>query len=389
MRRIYLDIAGKTHSLYTSLINYPPYGYEFVTESGSWDRTSKYISNIDLAYYFQKNVGSKLVPMNLTKAYFDRFKKLPENTNLIYSSGHLVFRKEPWVVDLEFITHLSGYNYGHFRRYKSIIERSLKSENCKRIMPWTDAGKETIFRTINDDAILDKVETVNLAVGAKKFVKRHNNDKITILFVGSINIPKDFDIKGGKEVLEAFAQLNKKYDNIDLTIRSFVPEHTKQKYKNINNIHIIDEIIPWDALEKEFQSADIFLFPSHHTPGLAILDAMSYELPVITTDVWANPEMVKDGETGFLVNKSKKIDYYIENFIPNWSSPKSLQIIKNIIDPEVVNEIVEKASILIEDENLREKMGKAGRREIENGIFSIKKRNEKLKEIFDEGINLI
>lgn len=386
MRRLYLDVAGKTHSLYNSLINYPPAGYEFVTEYGSWDRTSKYISNIDLAYSFQKNILSKIIPINIPKAYFDRFKKLPENTKLTYSSGHLVFRKEPWVVDLEFITHLAGYNYRHFRRYQSTIEKALKSENCKKIMPWTDAGKETIFHVIKDDAILDKVETVNLAVHKKNFVKLYNKGRITILFVGSINIPKDFDIKGGKEVLEAFSRLSQKYDNLELVIRSIVPEHIKEKYKKLKNIRIIDEIISWDALEKEFQCADIFLFPSHNTPGLAILDAMSYELPVITTDVWANPELVRDGETGFMVKKSNEINYYIENFIPNWSSPKSLQSIKSMIDPEVVCEIVEKTSILIEDEKLRRRMGRAGRKEIETGKFSVYNRNEKLKKIFDESI---
>ena len=330
MRYIYLDIAGKMHSLYNELINYPPDRYQFVSDKTRWTEISKNTCKINGVYDFQRKILNNIVPVNLVKSYTEQFKKIPDNIDLTYSSGHLIFRNEPWIVDLEFVTHLAGYNYNHFKRYQRLIENTLRSDNCKKIMPWTEAGKKTILLTINNDEILDKVETVHLAVHGKEFVKQYNGNKIKLLFVSSANIPKDFDIKGGKEVLEAFSKLNNEYDNLELIIRSYVPPHVKEKYKSTKNIRIIDEIIPWDDLEKEFKSADIFLFPSHNTPGLAILDAMSYELPVITTDVWANPEMVSDGETGFIIKKSEKIDYYLENFIPNWGAQEPLKVIKNM-----------------------------------------------------------
>jgi glycosyltransferase involved in cell wall biosynthesis len=384
MKRVYLDIPGKRHSLYDELTSFPPDGYEYVREDTSWDRITKLLSHADFVYSLQKNLMARLLPVNLTKAYLERFKKLPANVDLTYSSGHVVFRREPWVVDMEFVTHLVGYDYTHFLMYKRYIEKALSSVYCRRIMPWTDAGKRTILATIGGNSILEKVETVHLAVRPKRFVKNYDKDEVKFLFVGSVNIPKDFEIKGGKEVLDAFCKLSKVYNNLELFIRSYVPSHIKRKFEGINNIRIVDEIIPWNDLEEEFKSSDIFLFPSHHTPGLAILDAMSYELPVITTDVWANPEMVVDGKNGFLVRKSEEIQYYKEGFIPNWSSPRTLRSIRKGTDPRLVGEIVEKASILIEDSALRKRMGKAGRQEIESGKYSIKRRNEKLKRIFDE-----
>ena len=388
MKRIYLDVAGKMHSLYNELINYPPEGYEFISDEIVWDELSTASCRIDSVFFLYPFLN-KIIPLKLTKAYIDRFKKIPKDTDLTYSAAHLVFRKEPWVVDLEFVTQFVGPNDGphtihHFKRYKTSIEKILRTEYCKKIIPWTDAGRKTILWNLNCEEFEDKIETVHLAVRKKDFIKQYNENGIKLLFVGSANIPKDFEIKGGKEVLEAFSQLNKKYDNLELVIRSYVPKHIKEKYKKLKNIKINDKIIPWELLEQEFKSSDIFLFPSHNTPGLAILDAMSYELPIITTDVWGNPEMVRDGETGFLIRKSEKIQYYTENFIPNWSAPETLKAIKNAVDPAVVNELVEKTSILIEDENLRRRMGMAGRDEIETGRFSIEKRNEKLKRIFDE-----
>ena len=384
MKKIYLDFHGKKHSLYDNLINYPPNSYEFTTGITSLSKFIRYASSINFLPKLMMKSLNKIMPLSIIKAYLERNCELPSDINLIYSSGHVIFKDIPWVVDLEFVTHLCGYNLNLFKRYKETIKKTLESENCKEIMPWTEAGKKTIDLAFDSDIIHEKTETVYLSVPPKNFVKEYNKDKIKILFVGSQNFPKDFDIKGGKEVFDAFNILNKQYNNLELTVRSYVPKKIKRKYSEFRNVKIIDQIVPWNVLEGEFKNADIFLFPAHNTPGPVIPDAMSYEMPVIMTDVWANSELVSEGKTGFVIKKSEKIQYYTENFIPNWSAPESLKMIRKMPNPKVVNELVEKTSILIENENLRKRMGKAGRQEIETGKFSIEKRNEKLKEVFDE-----
>jgi glycosyltransferase involved in cell wall biosynthesis len=335
------------------------------------------------------NVLSRVFPPNLAKAYLERFKKKPSEAELTYSVGHLIFRKEPWVVDMEFVTQLTGYKYHHFRRFRGLIERTFASENCKKIICWTEAGKKTILLNMNCEKFEDKIEVVPLAVPKKNFVKKYNDLKIKLLFVGSVNIPGEFEYKGGKEVLEAFFLLQKKYANIELVVRSDVPDELKTKYASkMENVRLIEGIIPFEQLEHEFKTADIFLFPAHSTPGLAILDAMSYELPVVTTDVWANSEMVENEKTGFLIKRSKRIQYYTGNLIPNWShypTSKFMRIIKET-DPVVVNELVEKTSVLIWDRGLRRRMGKAGRLKVDEGRFSAERRRQKLKRIFDEAL---
>jgi glycosyltransferase involved in cell wall biosynthesis len=116
---------------------------------------------------------------------------------------------------------------------------------------------------------------------------------------------------------------------------------------------------------------------------MAILDAMSYELPVVATNVWGNYELVTPGKTGFLINPSSKVQYYDGYYMPQWGNP---QFMKDIRHPDIVsiNELVEKIKILIENEHLRRKMGATGRFEVEKGKFSIYVRNQKLARIFDE-----
>jgi glycosyltransferase involved in cell wall biosynthesis len=153
----------------------------------------------------------------------------------------------------------------------------------------------------------------------------------------------------------------------------------------LNGVRLIDNLITPEELSTEFKSADVFVFPGHSTPGMVILEAMSYELPVVATDVWANRELVDDGRTGFLIKGSSKVRYFDENFIPLWGEPRFMRAIRRT-DLGMIEELVEKTSILIEDEKLRRRMGKAGRLEIEKGKFSIITRNEKIKKIFDEAI---
>lgn len=393
MKRIYLEgrSAGwSLHSLYHELITYPPEGYEFLTdetiETANKINTLRLLSS-KLAYNRLYDFSNYFRPAFYYFYYQAREKRRTiKNVDLTYSSQHIIFRKEPWIVDLEHVGALVAY--GKLDLFRHVIEKALASKYCKKIMPWSDIARKTLILNLDYKKFEHKIETVRLAVPPKHFTKKHNNDKIKLLFVGTANaynIYSSFDLKGGKEVLEAFSILDKKYSNLELVMRSHIPHDLMKKYKNLsNNMRILDKVLPWNVLEEEFKSADIFLFPGHSTPGMTILDAMSYEMPIITTDVWGNPELVEDGKTGFLIKKSRKVPYFMKS--PKgviYYTPAFFRAIRKT-DHDVARELAKKASVLIENNALRLKMGRNARREIETGIFSIQKRNEKLKSIFDE-----
>ena len=373
------------HSSLNELVLNPPQGYEFIIQNTSWDKTvSPFLNNNFIYYTLQRNVLNKLVPMHLAKAYLEGFfKRIPKDTALTYSIGHPIFRKEPWVVAVEWVTQLFGYSPTHLRRYRKVVEKALASEHCKKILCWSELAMKTVLLNLDRELLEHKIVVVPHAVRKKEFVKSSLSDKVKLLFVGSANIVGDFELKGGKEVLEAFTHLHQKYANVELVVRSDMPQHMKNGYSGMPGLTIIDKIIPWEAMEEEFKTADIFLFPGHHTPFMVLLDAMSYELPIVVTDAYANAELVEDGKTGLIINSSKRVPYYLDNLIPDGQSSQFRKAIQHL-DTEVVNQLVEKTSILIENPELRRKMGKAGRREVEHGKFSIQKRNEKLKRIFDE-----
>jgi glycosyltransferase involved in cell wall biosynthesis len=59
-----------------------------------------------------------------------------------------------------------------------------------------------------------------------------------------------------------------------------------------------------DSKWSEFESTDVFCFPSHYeseSSGLVIIEAMQFGIPVIASRWRGIPEIVQDGRTGFLI----------------------------------------------------------------------------------------
>jgi glycosyltransferase involved in cell wall biosynthesis len=267
------------------------------------------------------------------------------------------------------------------------VEKVLTSRECKRIICWCELARDSIFAHLDSHTLRDKVEVVPHAVPPKAFTKRFDEHKIRLLFVGSGNIPGEFYSKGGNVVLEAFARLKQRYGNLELVMRSDVPPRIKKRYQGISGLRIIEDKLSKEELEREFLSADIFLFPGHQTPFMVLLEAMSYELPVIATDVYANREIVQDGRTGFLIPAASHVRYYVAELLPtgtgDWLGGRLKKDVQRL-DPQMVANVVEKTAVLIESPGLRRRLGEAGRWEVEAGKFSLERRNEKLKAIFDE-----
>lgn len=73
---------------------------------------------------------------------------------------------------------------------------------------------------------------------------------------------------------------------------------------------------------KVFQSSDIFVFPTFYhneTFGIVNIEAMMFGLPVISTSEGGIPDVVKNGETGFIIENqnsnqlAEKIKWFIDN----------------------------------------------------------------------------
>jgi glycosyltransferase involved in cell wall biosynthesis len=401
MKRVFLkgrSQGGLSHSLYRELLINPPEGYRIFAGKAEFTGRQQLGYGLNKRQQLIYNFDKKLQRYSYMRDAWHRAKtliymgikrtqspRLPPDSNpdLVYASQQLIFAKLPWVVDFEYANALA--DYGDIRLVRRLVQKQLGSKYCKKILPWSNWAKRTLYRSLDCGSFKEKVETVHLAVSKKDFAKKEKDDKLRLLFVGSINQFNflNFEWKGGFEVVEAFLELSKKYDCLELVIRSWVPPEIIERCAGKPNIKIINQVLSEGALADIYASSDIFLFPSHMNLGMAILEAMSYGLAVIAIDLYDTPEAVQNMKTGILIDRPSNVPYYIWNGAPNHYDKDLLPRIRQF-RRWIVNEIVHKASLLIEESSLRRQIGREARRLTEQGEFSITKRNEKLKRIFDE-----
>ena len=116
------------------------------------------------------------------------------------------------------------------------------------------------------------------------------NHSKNILFVGI-----DWDRKGGEVLREAFLHVLRVHPDAHLTIIGCNPSFLSP------NVTILGRL-PSDQLSTYYLHANIFCMPSLHEPfGIAFLEAMSFSLPVVSTNIGALPDIVDHSTTGYLV----------------------------------------------------------------------------------------
>jgi len=385
MKLVYFEPSWYVRTIDSFLFQHPPSGYRFVVRDGPQQRLFARAKSIPIAHRLDHGLGWFL-PLNLARAWLERFRPPPPGVALTYAYFHVVFRPEPWVLELPCEQpHLLIGLEEHFHTWKPLLSRYLGSPFCKAIICRAEAVKEALLQRLGEEATREKIQVVYGAVPARDFIKNGPGDRIRLLFVNSAHLAfsETFYGKGGLIVLAAFRRLLARYDNLELVIRSKVPPEVLQERGDLlKGVRIIQDPLPWQELEREWLGADIFVMPSYVTPDATLIEAMSYELPVVTTDVWANPEIVADGRTGLLVS-APSLRRFTEGHTIHFDNRNWVKHIKSI-DPQMIQNLEAKLRVLIDNEEMRRRMGEAGRYEVERGKFSIQRRNKKLKRIFDE-----
>jgi len=112
---------------------------------------------------------------------------------------------------------------------------------------------------------------------------------------------------------------------------------------------LISEMLPREKVKVLYSHARVFACPSLYEPfGIINLEAMSCETPVVGSHVGGIPEIIVEGETGYLIPLESVSR---TNFNP-----------KNPIDFQKT--FAEKINVLLNDEALATTMGKAGRERV-------------------------
>jgi glycosyltransferase involved in cell wall biosynthesis len=306
-----------------------------------------------------------------------------DNCGLIFAAQHLIKTEKPWVVDLEFVNALAGYCNIYW--VKNIIAKKLRSRECKAILPWSNWGADTVRNSIDCIGFKDKIKVVRYTVSPKNIEKDPKKSGIRMLFVGSINQCGRMRemYKGLYENIEAFIQLQDKYDDLELVIRSSVTPEVRAKVSKYPNIKIIDSPLSYSQLEELYHSADVFPHIGYEALNLSTLEAMSYGIPVIATNLYNIPEAITHMKNGMLIDLPDPTLLYTKNGCPNEYANPPIKIMKRFRSA-VIEKTKNCMKMLIEDSSLRYNIGREAAQSIKSGEFSMQHKNSILKEIFDE-----
>lgn len=174
----------------------------------------------------------------------------------------------------------------------------------------------------------------------------------SILYVGGLTKIKGVDI-----LLNAVPLIIKKIPNLHIYITGSGPEedNLKKVVKRLNmeeNVKFLG-FIPEDEKYSYYKSVDVCVFPSLYEPfGIVLLEAMGSGKPVVASNVGGIPFVVIDGKTGLL------------------------------FEPGNIDELAEKVIFLLQNGELRKKMGERGQERAKE--FTWDKIAERMVEVYKE-----
>lgn len=197
-----------------------------------------------------------------------------------------------------------------------IHHRLLNMHRTARVYLFSEWAREVNVRWGADPA---KLDVIYPGFETPPPVQRNDRETFTFLFVG-----RDFERKGGYDVVEAFAQIagdlpqvrlviagsDPGFQNPDLLIHSWVSQERRARLETVladlvrtGRASRLPRVSQAELRGKLFPDADAVVMPTNAEGfGFTNVEAMSFGLPVLTSTVGPASEIVHDGETGILVS---------------------------------------------------------------------------------------
>ena len=349
-------------SYYKYIVKYPPKNVEFLNVKGDEGAVSDAKKMVFL-HALKRNIRKILTPFSVPNAHLTRFRG---KYDLIHCAHCLSLNKrKPWVMDIEYLGQLWISNKPLKKSHehqKWLVKKILLKNNCKKIITWTNWVKKDLIKMFPE--IKDKIEILPFAMPAPKF-KKNKKNTITLLFIS-----RRFYFKSGLYAIEVIDHLTKKYESVEGIVVSETPKEIINKYGKNKKIKFYDLMPQEELFKKIYPNADIFIYPAYtDTYGFGYVEAMAFGLPIMGVKGHCNEEIIENNQTGFLIEKTNEFDLY------DLTNHK-----------DIIKKLIGKTEILIKNKKLREKISKAGIKEVAEGKFSIKKRNKKLKKIYEEAL---
>ena len=225
------------------------------------------------------------------------------HASVAYMAQQIVLSKGKYI---PIVTTLHGTDItlvGNDPSYAPVVEFSINhSDGVTAVSKYLKDETERIFNITRD------IKVIYNFVDADKFSHKKNADlRKNFASVDEkilVHVSNFRKVKRVQDILYAF-QIIRKEIPVKLLMIGDGPERVTLEEICRNNdlcsdVHFLGK---QDQIEELLPIADVFLLPSENESfGLAALEAMACEVPVVSSNAGGLPEVNRDGETGFLHN---------------------------------------------------------------------------------------
>jgi glycosyltransferase involved in cell wall biosynthesis len=253
---------------------------------------------------------------------------LPEPYDLVlHHSMPFTLGQRPWVMHIEELVTLFAPTLWHGQTANvrirelpifRLVRRLLEGEACLAVSAHLRHSADWLGRLFDSDIIAAKSRyipfgiefpaalqpRIEAGIGVRDARAR---DGLTFLFTNSWSQdPRSLVVRGGLDVLLAFARIQAEHPTCRLILRSALPtEMLGPKFgdfvRAIPNVEIIDRVVSGDEMAELFATADVYLLPSVGLHTVSLLQAMYFGAVLVAADAPGVEEFVSPGETGLVV----------------------------------------------------------------------------------------
>lgn len=212
-----------------------------------------------------------------------------ERQNIVFVC-HNVFPHERFPLD-KILTRLALNNGSHF-----IVHAAEEAKELTKIQPHPDyiVTPHPTYNAFRFEGMSREQAREQLSIGQEERI---------LLFFGYVR-----EYKGLKYLLRAMPEICREDEKVKLWVVGEFGADREEYFKLIHELEIEDRVQVRDAytpdreVEKYFAAADLVVLPYTSATQSGIVQiAYGFTKPVVVTDVGGLPDVVKDGETGYIV----------------------------------------------------------------------------------------
>jgi glycosyltransferase involved in cell wall biosynthesis len=288
-------------------VAHPPPGVKYVFRKSSFRVPPK---------FDQYQFSPETFTFWLTNALFDHLRTRFRG-NLIHSFFWSYFNLwHPWIHEND--SSLSQYLSGYFNKRRDSSNRFIKlaasilnAHSCKKVIVWSEHARNGMI----DDGVNEQKVVVIPPPIPTRSRSSAQKDRVTITFVG-----RDYERKGGDLVVRAFGDLEKRKDVHLNYVGSIDDKGLREYVRNNPNITYHEFLFNGNLHREVFPATDVLVLPTRAEAfGLTVLEAMSYGIPVLASDLTVIKELLNGYSDACTFEKDnykefvEKLEFMVEN----------------------------------------------------------------------------